>query len=386
MIATAGDRAFEPELKRSVAAFEALTGAANERERGHAAAARAWLEGDLERAAEGWGRVALDNPRDLLAIQLAHLCDFYLGYSAMLRDRMARVLPRWREDMSGYGFLLGMHAFGLEEAGDYARAEETGRRAVALNRQDGWGVHAVAHVMEMQGRADDGAAWLRGTADGWAPGSMFAFHCWWHLAVFEVDRGRVDEALRLFDGSISAGGFGQALELVDGSALLWRLMTLGHDVGDRWTKVAANWRTRASDRFYAFNDLHAMMAFVGTGDEAAQREVLAASAAAAEGRGTNAMMSREVGLPACRGFAAFGRGDWAECIAQLMPLRGKANRFGGSHAQRDVFSWTLVEAALRAGDRALAAGLVAERLALKPRSPVNLAWNRRIGSVLSAAA
>jgi hypothetical protein len=91
------------------------------------------------------------------------------------------------------------------------------------------------------------------------------------------------------------------------------------------------------------------------------------------------MMSREIGLPACEGLAAFGRGDYLQAIELLLPLRAKANRFGGSHAQRDLFSWTLTEAAVRLGNRALADAFVAERLSWKSESPVNRSWAMRAG-------
>jgi hypothetical protein len=97
-------------------------------------------------------------------------------------------------------------------------------------------------------------------------------------------------------------------------------------------------------------------------------------------------MTREIGLPALKGIAAFGRGAYDEALEYLLPLRGKANRFGGSHAQRDLFSWTLVEAALRSGDRAVAEGLIAERLATKPESPINLAWDERVSRLPTRAA
>ena len=373
-LATAADRAFEPELVKSLNAAEGLARTANERERLHIAACRAWLDGEWERGTELWGRASIACPRDLLALQYAHLGDFYLGHSHLLRDRVARVLPHWDLGVPGYGFLEGMLAFGLEESGDYRQAEERGRAAIGLNKQDGWAVHAVAHVMEMEGRANEGAEFLAGSADAWAPNSLFAFHLWWHKALFHIDANDVVGALKLFDENISAGGFGQALELVDGSSLLWRLSLLGHDVGARWADLANKWDARVDHAYYAFNDVNAMMAFVGAGRTDAQARLLAAARRAAAGQGTSAMMSREIGLPACEGFASFGRGDYAQTIELLMPLCGKANRMGGSHAQRDMFSWTLTEAAIRLGDRALADAFVAERLSWKPQSPINRAW------------
>src|SRR5690242_8103621 len=116
VFATASDKVFEPHLRKAVRAAESAMQKANNRERGHIAACSAWLEGDFERATELWGRVAIDHPRDLLAIQLAHLGDFFHGHSMMLRDRVARILPHWDEKTPAYGFLLGMHAFGLEES------------------------------------------------------------------------------------------------------------------------------------------------------------------------------------------------------------------------------------------------------------------------------
>jgi tetratricopeptide (TPR) repeat protein len=380
-LATATDKAFEPEFIKSTRAAEQLASKANERERMHIDAVRAWRDGDWERATEHWGRAAITWPRDLLALQYAHVSDFFLGYSHMLRDRIARALPHWNRGVPGYGFVEGMYAFGLEEAGDYQQAEERGREAVALNRQDGWAVHAVTHVLEMQGRAREGADFLAKGVDGWAPNSMFAYHLWWHKALFHLDSDDVASALKLFDEKISAGGFGQALELLDGSALLWRISLIGHDVGDRWNDIGSKWESRADDGYYAFNDANAMMAFVGAGNGAAQKRQIETLRRAAAGTGTNAMMSREVGLPACEGFAAFGRGDYAEAIELLLPLRAKANRFGGSHAQRDMFSWTLTEAAIRLGNSALADTFVAERLSWKPESPVNRAWAARAGKL-----
>jgi len=374
ILATTTDRTFADEAASSLAAAEALAPRANAREQAHVAAVRQWLDGDLSGATEHWGRIAIEHPRDLLAVQYGQLGDFFLGQSHMLRDRVARVLPAWRRDTPGYGFVLGMHAFGLEEAGEYGRAEVAGREAVAINPRDGWAAHAVAHVLEMQGRAAEGIAFMQDTAPGWSPDSLFAYHNWWHLALFHIEQSDIAGALRLFDERISAGGFGQALEGIDGSALLWRLWVLGHDVGDRWSQLLACWSARIDHGVYAFNDAHAMMAFSATGDRAAQDGVIATLEHAAEGKGTNAMMSRDVGLPLARGIAAFGRADYRSAVAHILPVRGIANRFGGSHAQRDILSWTLCEATIRSGDAAMAGAMVAERVAAKEGSPLAQSW------------
>ncbi len=365
------EKAAEPELARSVERAEALGRRANDRERGHIAAARAWLAGDLRRSVELYGRVAMDHPYDLLAIQIAHQGDFFLGQSAMLRDRIARALPTWSEQVPGYGYLLGMYAFGLEETGDYARAEESGRRAVGIQPRDPWAIHAVAHVMEMQGRLDDGVRWLAERTEDWSRDNMFAFHNWWHLALYHLDRGETARVLQLYDEAIRPKPSPVQLESVDATAMLWRLHLRGLDVGARWAELADRWEPSVGDGYYAFNDVHAMLAFTAAGrGEPAARLLTRLERRAAE-PGTNGTMTREVGLPVARAIRAFGQSRYADCAALLEAVRPVAHRFGGSHAQRDLISLTQLEAAMRAGDMAMARAISAERLALKPASPFN---------------
>ncbi len=157
-----------PLIEASVAALERLGDRATAREQAHVAAAQAWAQGRFERAAQLYGAIAIEHPRDLIAIQAAHVIDFYLGDSILLRDHVAQALPHWSAQVPGYGYLLGMHAFGLEETANYERAEDVGRRALDLNPRDPWAVHAVQHVFEMQGRVHDGVEWLNATAPNWA--------------------------------------------------------------------------------------------------------------------------------------------------------------------------------------------------------------------------
>jgi tetratricopeptide (TPR) repeat protein len=377
LFAMANERAAMPDLRRSLATAESLAGKANERERMHIAALGAWSEGDLPRAAARLGRIVQEYPRDILALQLAHQADFFLGESRMLRDRVAEILPHWDETVPGYGYVLGMHAFGLEETNLYERAEQTGRQALSLNARDPWAVHAVAHVMEMQGRTADGIDWLEDSAPDWSEGNGFAYHNWWHLALYHLDRGETAQALALYDKRLVPATGAPALEVVDSTALLWRLHLAGIEVGERWGAVADAWEALAGDGFYAFNDAHAMMAFMATGRTAPARKTMAALEAVAEGSGPAAAVTRDVGLPIAGALAAFGAGDYARAADLLLEVRTRAHRFGGSHAQRDAIELTLIEAALRSGDAALARALAAERTALKPASRANRVLTQR---------
>jgi hypothetical protein len=159
------------------------------------------------------------------------------------------------------------------------------------------------------------------------------------------------------------------LMMLDAAALLWRMHLRGMDVGRRWEELADAYQGGDEDGFYAFNDMHAVMAFVAAGRTKAAAELLRVVEACAAARNTNARMEREVGLPIVRAIEAFGRGKYAQAVALLAPVRERAHIFGGSHAQRDILGRTLLEAALRAGDKPLARALAEERAAQKPGCP-----------------
>jgi tetratricopeptide (TPR) repeat protein len=364
---------------------EAARHARSARERGHVAAIGHLLEGHWHRAARVLEDVGIDAPRDALALQAGHVLDFAVGHSRMLRDRIARALPAWNASVPGYHAVLGMHAFGLEEMADYARAEAAGRRAVELEQRDAWAWHAVAHVMEMQNRSSDGIAWLRSDTEAWAQDSFFKVHNWWHLAVFHYDRDELDAVLELFDGEVYGAASTQVLDMVDASALLWRLHLRGVPLGERWQVVADNWAPLALAGNYAFNDAHAVMSFVGAGRRQAAAAVLAMQHEIMVRSDDNAVFVREVGHPLCRALLAFGDGDYHAVVELLRPIRSIAHRFGGSHAQRDLIDLTLIEAALRAGESALAAALAAERVDLRPASPLAHLLARRSESMPLAA-
>lgn len=351
-----------------VAAFQAAAALpCNAREGAHIQGLACIVEGDLSGASRIYEDIAIEYPRDSQALQAGQLMDFCLGDSRMLRDRIARALPHWSDGMPNYSGVLGMLAFGLEESGFYARAEAAGRRAIELEPGNTWAQHAVAHVMTMEDRRRDGIRWMREESTGWQHDSYFAVHNWWHLALFHLGQGEIEEVLALYDGPIYGEASDMAFDMLDAAALLWRLKLLGVDVGDRFGRLADVYeKTSASFGQSAFSDAHAMVAFVGAGRGEGARMVLEAQKAALAGTGDNARMVRDVSLPLAEGYRAFGEGDYLTAIDRLRTVRNRAGRFGGSHAQRDLIDLTLIAAARRSGNTGLERALVTERANANP--------------------
>ena len=343
----------------------------NAHERGHHAAAEALAAGRWQRAGLLLEDLAAAAPNDLLALQVGHQVDFFRGDSRMLRDRIARALPRWKLGTPGRHAVLGMLAFGHEEMGDYAAAERCGREAVELEPLDGWAWHAVAHVHEMRGETRHGIAWLRGGREHWSAQSFFAPHNSWHLALFHLAEGDSRSALALYDEVFGNQDSSVALELIDASAMLARLQLLGIDPGaERWQALSARWSANGAGGSYAFNDVHALIAHLGAGRldaAAAMREALRRAEAIDN---DNAGFSRDVGAPLADALLAVQRQRPGEAVAILRQIRHRAARFGGSHAQRDLLDLLLLDAVAATGNAALLAALVAERRVVRGGQPL----------------
>jgi tetratricopeptide (TPR) repeat protein len=378
---------FRGDHRRVTSAFNAAerasaSTAATSREIRHLAAARSLAAGEFANAIDIWDSILVDHPTDALALRFANDAYFCLGQSLSIRDSIARVLPHWDPQGENYGYVLGQYAFGLEEAGELRRAEEVARAAISRNVEDGWAIHALAHVLETASRQAEGIAFLRDTHYGWSRAHALAVHNGWHLALYLIEEGRFDEVLADYDAYVAPklpGDF--LLDLIDASALLWRLELAGADVGARWEPLVAQWMTHVDDHVMVFNDLHIALAVARAGNRVGiERLRRSLDRYTREGRGDNRNVTAEVGRRLIDGVLAFAAGEYARAVGLIQPVRYHAHRIGGSHAQRDLLTQTLIAASERAGQRGLTRALLAERVAQRPTARTTQHYARAGGS------
>lgn len=347
-----------------------------ERERLHLQAAKTLLEGDFHGSSHQLAEISRCYPRDILALSIGHQLDFFTGNTTMLQQRIEHALPDWTPEDKYYSNLLGMFSFGLEESGDYIRAEDIGLEAVERNPKDVWGIHAVTHTYEMQANFSKGMKYLDARKKDWATGNFFLNHNWWHYALYTLEAGEDQRALQIHDSVLFTENTSDlALQLLDATALCWRLYLEGHDVSARFVKHAELWKNKVEPAFYAFNDMHMAMAFVGAGLEQDTEALISSRetwlTTQMPNNVSNVQMTRDIGLPICKAVLAFGRGQYVKTVDYLYPIRHRLHEFGGSHAQRDVVLMTLVEASLRSGNSAKTKEILNERFEVKARSPYN---------------
>ena len=269
-------------------------------------------------------------------MRLQHFSLFWSGQSYFMRDAVARAVGAWDAAMPGYGDVLGMYAFGLEECGDYAAAEPKGRRAVELCKDDLWAVHAVAHVLEMQGRLEEGTSFLAQPYGTWDDRNPFRQHLWWHTALFPLELGQYDRVLELYDRAVRAELTDFYLDIQNAASMLFRLEWCGVDVGQRWSELADIAERRIDDHVMAFTDLHLMLALCRDGRLPKAEELIASFRAFAQTpENSTAATMEPAAIPIAEAMLAYARGDYGAAVDRLI-----ASRYAGPWSARATRSAT----------------------------------------------
>lgn len=345
---------------------------ATTREQMHVDALASWCEGDLIKSGQIWEAILLDNPHDILALRLAHNIHFFLGDIWRMRDSMARVIPRWSQDVPGYGYVLGCRAFSLEEAGEYEKAEPIGRLAVEINENDIWAGHAVAHVLEMKGQRRGGIDWINSHEKAWAKRGLFAKHLWWHRSLHYLEMNNFERVLDAYDREFWPEASEDNIDICNSSSMLMRLHMLGVPVGNRWESISEVSSGRLLDRLRPFNDLHFVMALAMSGKKHAALEIVRSMHDFIDNKITKEVtlvdIYRKAALPVAKAIISYSDKDYSEVVRLMLEARYEMRPLGGSWAQRDVWVRMFIDAAMKDDQVFLSRALLAERTAQQPTS------------------
>ena len=342
------------------AASSAATGRITAREKRHVEALALWVAGRGNDAIPLIKEVLAGHPRDMLLMQRLYYIYFWQGRSAEMLEMTSSV----RQDLGDDGYMLGDHAFALEENWRLDEALILAERAIAINARDAWAVHAMAHVLYERGENERGVLALPPRIHPCDHLGYFRNHLLWHLALMHLAEGRYDRVRKLFQSVFGDVEINVGSDLQDSVALAWRLDLYGQPDSRRWEHLGEAARGWLEMPLLLFHDLHVGMALSAAGDwKSAELQLERLRHRAKKTR--NATLP-EVVVPLMEGLHAFARGEYALSVARIEPLTERIVEVGGSHAQREVFHDTLLEAALRTGEPERAGALLERRVAKRP--------------------
>jgi tetratricopeptide (TPR) repeat protein len=371
-----------PAAREELEKARSLSAGTTRREQAHVEALATWVAGDIDATLARWEQILAEHPLDVLAFRLHHFNAFWHGRPDLMGAQADAALRHWGSELPAYTSLLACHCFAHEELGDYALAEKSGREAIALAPDDLWAAHGVAHVLEMQGRHEEGIAWLETLEPNWEGGNNLLHHLWWHRGLYHYERGEFDKVLDLYDRRFRnlASPLTQSqpdftTDVQNAVSMLFRLERQGVDVGGRWDEIADRAEARIGDVLSPFTQPHWMLALAAAGRSgAAERMLEALRSAPREPAGGVGPLVHSYALPIAEAVLARAKGDPARACDVMRPALAGMNRLGGSHAQQDVLEQFFLDCAVRAGSKDDVALLIDRVRARHPVAP-----EKRIG-------
>jgi tetratricopeptide (TPR) repeat protein len=354
--------------KASIERARGLTAGATRRERQHVEALAAIAGGESARGLAQIEEHVKEFPRDALLVNQAGST---IGLGGRADREALRVgfieglAPAYGDDW-WYQSALG---FTYHEVGRYQESRRLSERSLAQYQGNANASHNIAHVCYETVDNEGGIAMLSDWLGGYDRRAPFHCHLAWHVALFELQCGRPERALTIYERDIAPSS-NPRLAMIDGSALLWRFGLYDYQKGPLPWRRLADLATRVTRPGFIFGDVHAALAYASAGDAAAL-SVLITGLEALHAKGHP--IAGTVALPLVRGVAAYVAGDYAGALGLMESVAGEIHRVGGSHAQWELFEETMVVCLLRLGRLDQAQRLIRRRLGVRS-SPRDLAW------------
>lgn len=303
------------------------------------------IEGEADRALTMLREQLTEYPQDALSATIWHL---FVGVLGWREDRYAltyAVLSELTPHFEDEWWFLSALSYLCHELDRLDESRRFAERALTRYPRDAGASHSLSHVFYEQNDHRSGITFLNEWMPGYPLTAPLFGHLAWHLALFELAAGHYTRVLDVYDQYIQPAMMNSRTALADSASLLWRVQIYeGTDRSLPWQSVRD-----LANRIYtqpgaAFADVHAAIAYGAAGDDAAiSRLIDGLTTLAAQGN----TVAGNVTLPIVRGLDAFNHGAYDETIRNFAPIMGEVVRIGGSHAQREVFEDTLLQAYLR---------------------------------------
>ena len=376
-------RARPEDAKASMQRALSLAADITRRERQQLEATHLWIQGDGHQALARLKDHLAEFPRDALLMRLAHLL-YNRGCSSVGEPNFPPVFlellrgcaPQCEDNWA----FLAEYAWAHHETGSIDEAMRLAERSLDLNPTNAVAAHSVAHVYFERGDAAAGADFLRHWLAAFdCPASSYV-HLSWHLALFELALGQYQRAIERYEQDIRPYVVAKSMAtLPDSASFLWRLQIYSetpssHPAAPLWEDVRALATPMADKPGFAFVVAHAALALAASGDRDGLAMMLNQLQSAAE---QGDPFTKEMVVPLVQGISDFAQGAYAKSAQWLEPVCPQLVRIGGSHAQREVFEDTLLEAYLRAEQFDKAEAMLAERLARRT-APRDIFWLGRV--------
>ena len=337
------------EAKESMQRAQSLAAGVTRREAQHIECIALFVAGNGTQSLAMIREHLAEFPRDALRSRLAQR-HFMQGCSSGVANfpeelfaMLTELEPHYGDDWS----FLGQYAFAHHETGRLDKAYQLAQRSLDLCPTNAVASHSVTHVFFERGDPIGGGDFLGNWLTTFDKRAAYHIHLSWHQALFELALGRYQQAIGLYETDIRPSVVAKSAgSLADSASLMWRMQVYsGVAPTFPWEEVRDQAAPAADRPGPPFRDAHAARAFAAVGDDEALgrmmdglREIAHKGNAVAE----------EVTLPLVQGIYSFSQRDYLQAVQSMEPIVGQLTRLGGSHAQREVFEDTLLEAYLRA--------------------------------------
>lgn len=260
-----------------------------------------------------------------------------MGRERELLELMESLTPHYGDD----AWFLGQLAFARVETGDTEGARKPIERALELDPKSAHNAHVRAHVHYEAGERVAGLAGLQQWLAGYAREGLFHCHLSWHVALWQLELGDYESALRTYASGVHPGGsWGPPINaLTDAASFLWRAELAGRARdAERWLQVSEYGTQNFPKTGLAFADVHRALAYAAIGDSAALAKLVAELR---ERESAGKLLAGPIVPALAQAFEACARKDWKAAAGLIEPYAAEHERIGGSRAQRDLIELTL---------------------------------------------